>query len=427
MKRLSVISACALSLALTTGCGSDAENSDGAGGTGSTNEIVRVEVFSWWTAPGEAEALQSLVDLHRKTYKNTRIFNAATDPAVLSGGTEAKQLLQERLEAGDPPDAFQTNAYELKLGYLANEPNLLEPLDDLFAEQGLTDDIAPELLSDITIKGHPVAVPVNVHRENSLFYNKQLFTENDIVPPTTMSEFLEVCAKLKEAGVTPLAISTSQAWIINKVFMSLALGTLGADKFNKYFVAKEPVEEADFAPVVATLDEVLRDYIDTELAASDGYGWTQAADSLRAGKAAMFIHGDWAKGYLTQLGWTPEVDFGVSASPGADGAFIYGMDVFAVPTGAPHREDAFNWLRTIASPEGQISFNEAKGSSPVRLNIDSRGLDAMARATYADLKNAAHRVPAVGVPSAWDEGFQALAKDHDQAALLKTFADNPMQ
>ena len=29
-------------------------------------QSVTVEVFSWWTAPGEAEALHSLIDLHAK-------------------------------------------------------------------------------------------------------------------------------------------------------------------------------------------------------------------------------------------------------------------------------------------------------------------------------------------------------------------------
>lgn len=64
---------------------------------------MRVEVFSWWTAPGEAEALQSLMDLHREHYPGARIFNAATTPEVLSGGLQAKELLQQRLEAGEPP------------------------------------------------------------------------------------------------------------------------------------------------------------------------------------------------------------------------------------------------------------------------------------------------------------------------------------
>jgi len=404
------------------GCSSSGDDK----GSSSTTEGVEVEVFSWWTAPGEAEALQSLFDLHKKKFPKARIFNAAADPSVVSGGVQAKEILQQRLQAGDPPDSFQTNAFELHRGYLAERADLLTPLDDLFEQQGLSQDIVPELLDGLTVNGHVVAVPVNVHRDNSLFYNQTLFTEHGVEPPKTMAEFLSVCEKLKQAGVTPLAISTSQSWIINKVFVALALGSMGPDKFVKYFIDKAPIEEADMAPAIALLDRVLTDYIDVDAAAAEGYGWTQAADALHDGKAAMFIHGDWAKGYLTQIGWTPGVDFGVTTTPDSGGAFVYGSDVFAIPAGAKHNAQALDWLRTVTSSEGQIAFNEAKGSSPVRLSLSDKGLDPMAKATYADLKNSKTRLTGVGMPTVWDDGLVQLAKDHDQQALLKTILDNPM-
>jgi glucose/mannose transport system substrate-binding protein len=418
---------CALGFAfLAAACsGDDKEATDGGGGS-AASEAVQVEVFSWWTAPGEAEALQSLVDLHTEKFPNERIYNAATDPKVISGGNEAKAVLQERLEMGDPPDAFQTNAFELKRGYIAASPGLLEPLDDVFEAQGLVDDLAPEALSDVTVGGHYMAVPVNIHRENGLFYNKSIFAENGLEPPTTMADFLDVCAKLKEANVTPLAISTSQGWIINKVFIALALGSMGPENFVKYFVDKTPVDAAVFSPAIDVLDQVLTDYIDVDGAAVEGFGWTQAADALKDGNAGMFIHGDWAKGYLMQVGATPDVDFGVVSSPDAAGVFVYGMDVFAVPAGAKHTAAALDWVRTISSPEGQVAFNEYKGSSPVRLNVPNKGLDKMAQGIYAEFKDAQHRIPAVGLPSAWDDGFVQLAKDHDKEALLQTMVDNPI-
>lgn len=413
---------------MAAGCsGSDDKpGTDGAAGSATMSERVQVEVFSWWTAPGEAQALQSLVDLHVATYPKERIYNAATDPKVISGGNEAKAILQERLEAGDPPDAFQTNAFELKQGYIAASPGLLQPLDDVFEAQGLVDDMAPEALADVTVDGHYMAVPVNIHRENGLFYNKTVFADNGIEPPVTMADFMDVCAKLKQAGVTPLAISTSQGWIIDKVFVALALGTMGPDDFVKYIVDRAPIDEAALMPTIDVLDQVLTDYIDVEGAAADGFGWTQAADALKDGSAAMFIHGDWAKGYLMQVGATPDVDFGVVSSPGAEGVFVYGMDVFAIPAGAPHETGALDWVKTIASPAGQVAFNEYKGSSPVRLNLPTKGLDTMAKGIYADFKDAKQRISAVGLPGAWDDAFVQLSKDHDKQAMLQAMIDNPI-
>jgi glucose/mannose transport system substrate-binding protein len=429
MKFMSLGSCALLGFAfLAAGCGSDDKaDPEATGGTGTTTQTVKVEVFSWWTAPGEAQALQSLVDLHADEYPLERIYNAATDPKVISGGVEAKAVLQARLEDGDPPDAFQTNAFELKQGFIASSPGLLQPLDDVFEAQGLVDDLAPEALRDVTVGGHYMAVPVNIHRENGLFYNKSVFADNGLEPPTTMADFLDVCAKLKEANVTPLAISTSQGWIIDKVFISFALGTMGPDDFVKYIVDKAPVDEAVMMPAIDVLDKVLTDYIDVEGAAVDGFGWTQAADALKDGTAGMFIHGDWAKGYLMQVGATPDVDFGVVNSPDASGVFVYGMDVFAVPVGAKHEAGALDWVKTIASSAGQVAFNEYKGSSPVRLNVPNKGLDPMAQSIYSAFKDAKQRVPAVGLPSSWDDGFIQLSKDHDKQALLQIMIDNPIE
>ncbi len=427
--RVSLLSSLAIFSALcgALGCSSASDSgADGAGGDATGTESVQLEVFSWWTAPGEAEALRSLIDLHENTYPHVHIYNAATDPKVTSGGVEAKAVLQQRLMDNDPPDAFQTNAFELKRGYIAASPGLLEPLDDVFKEQGLAKAIAPEALSDVTVDGHFMAVPVNIHRENGLFYNKSIFSDNGLEPPSTMAEFLTTCAELKQAGVTPLAISTSQGWIIDKVFIALAIGSMGSDDFVKYFVDKTPVDEAAFTPALDLLDQVLTDYIDVQAAAADGFGWTQAADALHEGTAAMFIHGDWAKGYLMQLGWTPDVDFGVVTTPDSGGVFVYGLDVFAVPKGAKHPAEALDWVRTVASSEGQVAFNEYKGSSPVRLNMPLKGLDPMARDIYADFQSASQRIPSVALPTTWDDALVQLAKDHDKAALLKVFVDNPI-
>jgi glucose/mannose transport system substrate-binding protein len=429
MKSMSLGSCALLGFAfLAAGCGSDNKaDTGGAGGTGTSTETVKVEVFSWWTAPGEAEALQSLVDLHVQEFPLERIYNAATDPKVISGGIEAKAVLRDRLEAGDPPDAFQTNAFELKQGFIASSAGLLQPLDDVFDAQGLVEDLAPEALRDVTVGGHYMAVPVNIHRENGLFYNKSIFAENGLEPPTTMAEFLDVCAKLKEANVTPLAISTSQGWIINKVFVSFALGTMGPENFVNYIVDKTPVDEAALMPSIDVLDRVLTDYIDVEGAAVEGFGWTQAADALKDGTAAMFIHGDWAKGYLMQVGATPDVDFGVVNSPDASGVFVYGMDVFAIPVGAKHQAGALDWVKTIASSAGQVAFNQYKGSSPVRLNVPNKGLDPMAQSIYAEFKDAKQRIPTVDLPSSWNDAFVQLARDHDKQALLQVMIDNPIQ
>jgi glucose/mannose transport system substrate-binding protein len=133
----------------------------------------------------------------------------------------------------------------------------------------------------------------------------------------------------------------------------------------------------------------------------------------------MLFHGDWAKGYLSSLGIKPGVDFGVAGNPGATDLFIYGADTFALPATATHTEVAKDFLTVIASKEGQIAFNERKGSTPMRTDVRDQ-LDQPGRTSLDELESAKVRIP--GHPnSTWDDGIAAFLKDSDKAALLEVY------
>ena len=82
----------------------------------------------------------------------------------------------------------------------------MEPITQLFTEEGW-DRVMPRLLLDqIAYNGEIYSVPVNVHRSNMLWYNKALFEEHALDPPTTLDEFFEVAEALQAQGITPLAV-----------------------------------------------------------------------------------------------------------------------------------------------------------------------------------------------------------------------------
>src|SRR4029079_5282830 len=139
--------------ALTTiGCGDGGSMTTGTGGMGGTSETT-IELFSWWIAPGDAEALQARIDLNRPNHPTERIFNAG---AV--SGMDARTTLMQRLAANTPPDIFQQNAHDLKT-FMTTNPGSIAPLDDFFAAQGLTTAVLPEILSDVTVNGHIYSMP----------------------------------------------------------------------------------------------------------------------------------------------------------------------------------------------------------------------------------------------------------------------------
>jgi len=396
-----------------TGCGSDGQ--DAGDGGNPEDEERTVEMFSWWISPGEAEALQALVDVHNEAHPNDRVINAA-----VASGDDARDRLAERLDEGEPPDLFQQNAHDIP-AFLDMRPEAIEPLDYLLAEHDLEGTIDPEVLDAVTVDGHVYAMPVNVHRENALFYNKQIFEDHGLEPPTTIAEFLDVCETLDAEGVTPIATG-HQGWILRIMFNSLAMGSMGSDSFQSFMSGGER-DDAKLQAAIDVFSTVLDNYVNAN-AADEGFGWTQAAEEVADGNAAMFFHGDWAKGYYVQLGLTPGVDFGVVGAPGASDVFWYGVDTFSLPVGAPTPAAARDFLLTIASPAGQVAFNKLKGSTPVRMDIDKDDLDSEGRATLEDFENASVKMRVVG-NNAWDEAMLTFAQDGDKDALFQVYVDNP--
>jgi glucose/mannose transport system substrate-binding protein len=396
------------------GCGDGGSMTTGTGGTGGTTETT-IELFSWWIAPGEAEALQSLIDLNKTNHPDERIFNAG---AV--SGMDARTTLMQRLAANNPPDLFQQNAHDLR-AFLATNPGSLAPLDDFFTAQGLNGVVLPEILADVTVDGHIYSMPVNIHRENTLFYNKQIFAANNLQPPTTVSELMQACATLRAAGVTPIA-TAYQGWILRIMFNEIAMGSMGADAFHAYMTGG-PRDDAALMAAIDLFGDVMTNDINASAGNTD-FGWTNAADEVAAGRAAMFLHGDWAKGYYEQLGWSPGVDFGVVGAPGAADMFWYGVDTFSLPVGAPHAAGAKDFLATTGSIAGQVGFSKLKGSSPIRTDVPLNQLDSEGRATLIDLMNARYRMLVVNY-DAWDTAFVAFSQNHDKAALFQAYVDNP--
>jgi len=394
------------------GCGSSGQTS-GAGGGGGTQTV---EIFSWWIAPGEAEALQALVDADRAQHPSDRIFNAAA-----SSGDNARTLLADRLANNNPPDLFQQNAHDLP-AFLAAHPGSLQALDDLFVAQGLDTAVLPDVITDVKVGGKIYAMPVNIHRENALFYNKQIFADHHLTPPTTVAELLTVCAELKQVGVTPIATSY-QGWILRIMFNSLAMGSMGTEAFHR-FMTGGTRDDAALRAAIDLFGNVLDNYINASEAAGANFGWTEAAHTVSAGQAAMFFHGDWAKGYYVQLGSTPGVDFGVVGAPGASDLFWYGVDTFSLPVGAPHPEGAKNFLATVGSTAGQVAFNKLKGSSPIRPDVPRSQLDSEGQTTLDDLKNARYRTLVVG-KDIWDSAMLSFAMTRDKNALFQVYVDNP--
>ena len=429
---------CIAALSLTVGCGDDDSSDSDMDDDADDDDAMMdddddammdddsddddgetlIEIFSWWTAEGEAEALDALISAHTDDHPDVEFVNIA----VQNVGQDPAQALNERMgldENGEADDSIEYNPPGLMQWDLYNVSTWTDQgieflsLDEVYEDEGWKGKLYDFLESDIEIGGEILSLPVGLHRENGMFFNREILSDNDIEEDslTDWDGLMAACEILKEAEVTCISL-TQEDWVNMILFRTVAAMTMGPANFETYFGLEGEADDEDIAEVVANYQLLLEsgyvggwDNENEEPTKAWGWenvrteGWDEAAKDVHRGEAAFYAHGDWAVGVYKSLGWSSE-DFGVIAAPGTEDLFVYGADGFLAPQGGDNTEAVMDVVRTWGSPETLAAFNKAKGSTPPRPDVDLDD-DAVAAAVADDLKNATHvmRVPG------WSDGF----------------------
>lgn len=347
---------------------------------GTAARAADIEVLHWWTSGGEAKAaaqLKSIMESRGYTWK---------DFAVAGGGGEnAMTVLKTRVVSGDPPAAAQIKGPSIQEwgaeGVLAN----LDPV----AKVEKWDHMLPKAVADIMkYDGHYVAVPVNVHRVNWMWVNPAVLKAAGVNVPRTWDEFAVAAKKIRAAGYIPLAHG-GQPWQDFTVFESVVLGVGGADFYRHAMVDLDQKSlHSDTMKHAFQVFGSLRSDIDPD---SPNRDWNQATAMVINGKAAMQLMGDWAKGEFTQAGKVPGKDYECVAAPGSDGSFTFNIDslVMFQQKSSDVAKGQQALASAVLSPAFQKVFNLAKGSIPVRTDMDLSDFDSCARKSAQDFQAAA--------------------------------------
>jgi glucose/mannose transport system substrate-binding protein len=354
-------------------------------GSSPAENVVRtdqkLEVFNWWTNPGESDALAALLKLYSERNRQTDVINTAV-PTL----SKAQEELQSRMLSGSPPDTFQSlGGWTLWKWVVYNGENdadsKMEPIDFIAQENKLASVVPASVMDLVSYSGKVYGIPLGVHRYNCLFFNKKLFDDNGLAPPATLAEFYTVSDALKAKGLIPLAVGTKDGHQV-KIFAwdGLLIAKGGVQFRESYLTGHE--DPADHR-IVDTLNEYAHmiDYANTD---HDSLTWDGAAQMVVDGKAAMTIIGDFAKGFFVSRGWRPGVELGEIPLPGTGGTFVYIVDSFGLPKGIINRQATVNFLNLVATTEAQNAFSPIKGSTPPRKDADRSIYDAMAKATMDD-------------------------------------------
>ena len=352
-----------------------------------------LNVLHWWTSDSERQAADRLVQ-----QLGAQGVEWHDDAIPGGGGGAAIKVLTGRVLAGEAPDVAQV------IGRTLTEwagLGLVLPLDDVAQRGHWREKMFPVVLQTVTRGGKVMAAPLGVHRINTLLYNHHVWEQLRLPPPRTWHD-LEAAAKTMRAhGVTPLAWS-DEPWQIATVFETVLLSEGGPALYADLASTQKWSSWQDVR-VIAALKR-LRWLRDLDDGASTEQPWTTSARQLQSGMAGMLIMGDWARGELEAWGEQPGLDFDCVPVPQTAGMHLYSIDTLAMLVGHnAHRPEQEHMAEILGQPATQMAYNQAKGSVPVRTDIDPSQLDVCARDSWQTLAkpgspllpSIAHRMAAV--------------------------------
>lgn len=338
-------------------------------------QAADVEVIHWWTSGGE----QAAVSVFAKEF-DALGADKWVDTAI-AGGENARSATLQRILGGDPPGAAQFNPGRQYEELIAG--GMLLDLTPLAEKEKWAEIIRPASISEACyVDGHWWCVPVNIHSWNWAWASIPAFKKAGLELPKDWDQFLADAPKLKEAGVIPFAIG-GESWIINGTFGVIQTGILGIQK--REALLKDKDMSIANGPEMTKVFESFRALKQWTDPGSANRNWNDTTNLVITGQAALNVMGDWARGEFAVAGQKPGVDYACLAMPIDHPTVSTGGDIFLFPKSKdPAVEEAQLKLASMMiSPRVQALFNNAKGSMPVRDDVDmsladdcmKRGLD----------------------------------------------------
>lgn len=187
-----------------------------------------VNVYHWWTAGGEKDAIESVIDEFKGAYGKVK-----TKSNAIPGGAGGAMVMKVKVlqQAGKSPETFQAHPGQEIQPYL--DANMLLDLSKLWDYAKLNERILPGIKDLLTAPdGKNYVVPIGIHKTNVIFYNIHVFEKYGIAIPDheniTWDEFWDICDQLAAKmpdGEYPIDLGDRKGWPACQVFEDIMMGT----------------------------------------------------------------------------------------------------------------------------------------------------------------------------------------------------------
>ena len=280
---------------------------------------------------------------------------------------ELTSTLSRSVEGGQGPDVSQVNNGEALMGPMIRAGQLVSLAP--YVEEYGWNDIFPEGLrarnmysADGTAFGEGELWGVSAESEIvGFFYSRSIFADNGLEVPTTFEEFEALNAKLREAGVEPIAFGTLDKWQAIHIFGEIQ-GTFTTREYLDNIIYRRndaSFEDQSMLDAAAKLVEWKENGFFME--GFEGVNGDDAIPLFTSGMSAMLMQGSWAAGAVAEgMG----DDAGFFLMPPHEGGenvlHVGGVGIpYAITSNAADPDQAAALINSFVSEDAFTAFVEA--------------------------------------------------------------------
>ncbi len=365
--------------------------------TTAIEEITKEPItINFWTIAGpENDVFQVLTKMYTEEHPNVTFNITIQDqqtlkdftPSALAAGTKDLDLLW--FWADSIGQSFAKSGYLLELGEYFDKYGWWDLQPSSFKKDLGSGDLGNFFLSD-----DYVTYPI-------MYYNKTIFNEVGVTPPTTLEDFFTTGKKIKAAGYGAWAVGNKEPFQLELLLDGLYHRFLSEEDFNLFadwFIdPNRSIESAEIIKSKSVIDTFAflarmssEELFNSNINTIDD---TEARLIFTDGNAAIYMSGDWGVSMLRDE--APAIDLGYFVLPPQNGNSVievYPYNSLCVPANISEEKIpvVIDFMNRMLSKEYALEIFKA-GMMASNISVSQEDIAAVADPMIAsiseDIKN----------------------------------------